>query len=173
MQGGGARVHTYVTERPVEETVSLHEEHVTVDRRPVDRAATEGDMAFKEGTINVTETSEVPVVAKEARVVEEVVVGKTATDRTETVRDTVRRTDVDGGGPGNDTQRRCRQSGCRRHFGHHPHDGRHSLRPVSREIGKNDNGGAGVSLRPLFFIALTEHPCQINLQASYWTLTAH
>ena len=95
VQGGGARVHTYVTERPVEETVSLHEEHVSVDRRPVNRAATDTDMAFKEQDFTVTETSEVPVVSKEARVVEEVVVGKTATDRTETVRDTVRRTDVD------------------------------------------------------------------------------
>ena len=36
-----------------------------------------------------------PVIAKEARVVEEVVVGKTATDRVETVTDTVRRTDVE------------------------------------------------------------------------------
>ena len=95
MQGGGARIHTYVTERPVEQSVTLHEEHVTVDRRPVDRAVTGADTAFREGTIEVTETSEVPVIAKEARVVEEVVVGKTATDRTETVRDTVRRTDVD------------------------------------------------------------------------------
>ena len=95
VQGGGARVHTSVTERPVEESISLHEEHVTVDRRPVDRAVTNADTAFKEGTFEVTETSEVPVVSKEARVIEEVVVGKTATDRTETVRDTVRRTDVD------------------------------------------------------------------------------
>ena len=75
--------------------MTLHEEHVTVERRPVDRAITGADATFKEGTIEVTETSEVPVVTKEARVVEEVVVGKTATDRVETVRDTVRRTDVD------------------------------------------------------------------------------
>ena len=95
VQGGGARIHTRVTERPVEEQVTLHQENVTVDRRPVDRAATDADMAFKEQNFNVTETSEVPVVTKEARVVEEVVVGKTATDHTETVRDTVRRTDVD------------------------------------------------------------------------------
>ena len=95
VQRGGARIHTSVTERPVEQTVSLHEEHVSVDRRPVDRAATEADGGFKEQSFSVTETAEVPVVAKEARVVEEVVVGKTATDRTETVRDTVRRTDVE------------------------------------------------------------------------------
>jgi uncharacterized protein (TIGR02271 family) len=93
---GGARIHTRVTERPVEENVTLREEHVTVDRRPVDRPASEADInAFKEGTIEVNERAEEAVVAKQARVVEEVVVNKEATERTETVRDTVRRTDVD------------------------------------------------------------------------------
>ena len=43
----------------------------------------------------MTETAEEAVVAKEARVVEEVVVNKTATDRTETISDTVRRTEVE------------------------------------------------------------------------------
>ena len=95
VQSGGARIHTYVSERPVEESVTLHEERVTVDRRPVDRAVTDADMAFGEKSFTVTETSEEAVVGKTARVVEEVVVGKTATDRTETVRDTVRRTDVE------------------------------------------------------------------------------
>ena len=95
VQSGGARIHTYVTERPVEESVTLHEERVTVDRRPVDRAVTDADMAFGEKSFEVTETAEEAVVGKNARVVEEVVVGKTATDRTETVRDTVRRTDVE------------------------------------------------------------------------------
>ena len=95
VQSGGARVHTFVTETPVSEQVTLHEEHVTVERHAVDRAATGADTTFKEGTIELTETAEVPVIAKEARVVEEVVVGKTATDRVETVQDTVRRTDVE------------------------------------------------------------------------------
>ena len=95
IQRGGARIHTRITERPVSEQVTLREEEVTVNRRPVDRAVSEGDMAFKEQNFEVTETNEVPVVSKEARVVEEVVVGKTATERTETVSDTVRRTDVD------------------------------------------------------------------------------
>ena len=94
VQGGGVRVHTDVLETPVEEQVTLHDEHVTVDRRPVDRAVTGADQAFQEGVIELQETSEVPVVAKTARVVEEVVVGKTATDHTETIRDTVKRTDV-------------------------------------------------------------------------------
>ena len=65
------------------------------ERNAVNRAVTGADATFKEGTIELTETAEVPVISKEARVVEEVVVGKTATDRVETVSDTVRRTDVD------------------------------------------------------------------------------
>jgi uncharacterized protein (TIGR02271 family) len=93
---GGARIHTYVSERPVEESVTLREEHVNVDRHAVNRPATEADLnAFKEGTFEVTERAEEAVVAKQARVVEEVVINKEATERTETIRDTVRRTDVD------------------------------------------------------------------------------
>jgi len=96
VERGGVRVHTHVTERPVEEQVRLREEHATVERRPVDRPATEADLdAFREETIEVTETVEEPVVSKRARVVEEVVISKEISERTETVRDTVRRTDVD------------------------------------------------------------------------------
>jgi len=96
VEGGTVRVHTRVTERPVEEQVTLHDERVTVDRHPVDRAANAADLnAFQEGTIEVTERHEEPVVSKTARVVEEVVVGKEAQDRTETVRETVRRKDVE------------------------------------------------------------------------------
>ena len=93
---GGIRVYSHVEERPVEEQVNLREERVSVERRAVDRpaAAADFDEAFKEGTIEITERVEQPVVQKQARVVEEVVVGKEATERTETVRDTVRRTDV-------------------------------------------------------------------------------
>ena len=94
VQRGGARIHSFVTERPIEEQVTLREETVSVNRRPVDRAVTDADAAFKEQNFEVTETSEEAVVSKTAHVVEEVVVGKTATNRTETVHDTVRRTDV-------------------------------------------------------------------------------
>jgi uncharacterized protein (TIGR02271 family) len=94
---GGVRVETRMEETPVEEQLSLREEHVRVERRPADRPVAAGDVgrAFVEGTIEVTERAEEPVVEKEARVVEEVVVGKEASERTETVRDTVRRTDVE------------------------------------------------------------------------------
>ena len=95
VESGAARVRTTVTERPVEETVTLREENVTVERRPVDRAVGNAPDAFREGTIEVTEMAEVPVVGKQARVVEEVVVGKNVTEHEETVRDTVKRTDVE------------------------------------------------------------------------------
>ena len=96
VEGGRVRVRAYVVERPVEEQVTLHQETVHVERRPVDRAATAADMgAFQEKTIEARATSEEAVVAKEARVVEEISIHKDVADRTETVRDTVRKTEVD------------------------------------------------------------------------------
>jgi uncharacterized protein (TIGR02271 family) len=93
---GGVRLYTRVTEWPVEETVRLRDETVHVERRPVDRPATEADVAAaQERTVEVTETDEEPVVRKQARVVEEVVVHKDVQEQTETVRDTVRRTEVE------------------------------------------------------------------------------
>ena len=94
--GGAVRVRSYVVERPVEEQVRLHEERVSVERHPVDRAATAADLAaFQGGTIEARATSEEAVVGKEARVVEEIGVRKEATERVETVRDTVRSTKVE------------------------------------------------------------------------------
>ena len=61
--------------------MTLREEHVEVTRRPVDRAATASDMSAVETPIEITETAEEPVVSKQAKVVEEVVVQKAATDR--------------------------------------------------------------------------------------------
>jgi uncharacterized protein (TIGR02271 family) len=95
VEGGGVRVESRVEERPVEETVTLREERVRVDRRPVDRPVTDADVgAFKEGTIEISQAAEVPVVEKQARVVEEVVVGRDVREHDEMVRDTVRSTDV-------------------------------------------------------------------------------
>jgi len=92
--GGGVRVHSRVTERPGEEKVQLREEHVNVERRPVDRPVSDADRAFQERTIEATESREEAVAQKQARVTEEVVLNKQANERTQTVRDTVRKTDV-------------------------------------------------------------------------------
>ena len=92
---GRVRVRSYVVETPVQEQVALREEHVQVERRPVDRPVAAGDDAFRERTIEATESGEEAVVSKEARVTGEVVVRKQAEERTETVSDTVRRTEVE------------------------------------------------------------------------------
>jgi uncharacterized protein (TIGR02271 family) len=93
---GGVRVYTRTVEEPVEEQVTLREEKVNVDRRSVDRAASSPDMAeLRDQVIEVRETVEEPVVRKQARVVEEVVVGKETRQRTETIRDTVRNQHVE------------------------------------------------------------------------------
>jgi uncharacterized protein (TIGR02271 family) len=93
---GGIRVYSRVVETPVEENVQLREEHVRVERTAVDRPVSAADLdAFKEGTIELTETGEEVVVAKQARVVEEVTIGKDVSERTQTIKDSVRHTEVD------------------------------------------------------------------------------
>ncbi|HEY8564822.1 MAG TPA: YsnF/AvaK domain-containing protein [Beijerinckiaceae bacterium] len=97
VMGGRVRVRSYVVETPVQEQVTLREEHVHVERRPVDRTLTAEDEArlLQERTIEVEERGEEAVVSKSARVREELVVNKTAEERTQTVSDTVRRTEVE------------------------------------------------------------------------------
>jgi uncharacterized protein (TIGR02271 family) len=96
VRSGGVRITQRVTDRPVEEAVTLRDERVSVERRPVNQpAVTVGADAFKEGVIEITETDEEAVVTKQGRVVEEVVVSKDVTERREVVRDTVKRTDVE------------------------------------------------------------------------------
>lgn len=100
---GVVRVHTRTETRPVQEQVELREERAEIQRRSVDRPASEADLkAFEGGSIEVHETAERAVVSKTARVVEEVLVGKQATSRTETISDQVRNTVVDVENAGND-----------------------------------------------------------------------
>jgi uncharacterized protein (TIGR02271 family) len=95
-QTGGARLRSRIVSRPVEEHIRLREEHVSVRRNPVNRPATEADFrTFKEGEIEITESAERAVVGKEARVIEEVTLGKQVTEHEEVIRDTVRKTEVD------------------------------------------------------------------------------
>ncbi|TPG52500.1 DUF2382 domain-containing protein [Roseomonas nepalensis] len=95
VERGRVRVRSYIVERPVTEQVTLREEHVDVQRRAVDRPLTDADEAFRERVIDATEHSEEAVVSKEARVKEELVIRKDTGERTETVHDTVRRTEVE------------------------------------------------------------------------------
>lgn len=96
VESGGVRVFTRVEETPVQEQVTLRQEHVNVERTAVNRPVSGADMdALKEGTVEVRERSEQAVVNKEARVVEEVTINKEVDQRVETISDTVRRTDVE------------------------------------------------------------------------------
>ncbi len=96
VETGGVRVTSQVVETPVQEQVNLHQESVQVERRPVNQSVgAVGADAFKNQTIEARAVSEEAVVGKEARVVEEIALKKQATDRVETVRDTVRETKVD------------------------------------------------------------------------------
>ncbi|MGI8746236.1 MAG: YsnF/AvaK domain-containing protein [Bryobacteraceae bacterium] len=95
VQRGGVRVYSRVIDQPVEQDVQLREEKVTVERRPVDRPLTDADRAgLRDQTVEVKEMAEEAVISKQARVVEEVRIGKESTERTQKVRDTVRRTEV-------------------------------------------------------------------------------
>lgn len=92
---GRVRVRSYVVETPVSEDVHLREERVHVERRPVDRAVGANEALFQERSIELEERAEEAVVAKEARVREELVINKEVGERTERISDTVRRTEVD------------------------------------------------------------------------------
>lgn len=109
---GGVKLTSEVTETPVRETVTLRDEAVDVEHRKVDRPLSpdEEKAAFGEKTVELTATSETPEITKEARVVEEVVLSKTASEREQVVEASARRTDVKvepiGGKSGNTGNKR-------------------------------------------------------------------
>jgi len=94
VEGGRVKIRSYVVETPVQEQVALRQEHVHVERRPVDRPA-KMDEDYRERSIEAEERAEEAVVSKEAQVKEELVVNKDVRERTEAVEDTVRRTEVE------------------------------------------------------------------------------
>ena len=92
---GAVRLRSYVVEQAVHEQVALREEHVEIERRPVNQPITNADELLQERTVELTERAEEAVVTKEAFVREEVSLRKAVTERTEEIEDTVRRTEVD------------------------------------------------------------------------------
>ena len=94
VERGGVRVRSYIVETPVSQQVSLREETVGIERRPVNRAVAAGDDAFRDRSLEMRETGEEAVVGKEAFVTEEIGLRKDVGQRTEEVRDTVRHTEV-------------------------------------------------------------------------------
>jgi len=92
---GRVRVRSYVREEPVSAEVDLRATRVYVERRPVDRAVSAGDVDMGERVIEARETAETPVVSKEARVVEEIGLRKETEVEHQTIQDTVRKTEVE------------------------------------------------------------------------------
>jgi hypothetical protein len=91
------RIRTYTVETPVERDVTLRDERVVIERRPVADQAEAARLAAERPQnreYEVIERHEEPVVERR-RDVEEVVVHKEAQERTERVHDTVRETRVD------------------------------------------------------------------------------
>ncbi|RXH58200.1 YsnF/AvaK domain-containing protein [Granulicella sibirica] len=93
---GGVRIYSHVVERPVDADINLREEQINVERRVVNRPATAADFAAGSGSvIELNATGEEAVVGKTSRVVEEVLVGKQSSERTQAIHDSVRKTEVD------------------------------------------------------------------------------
>jgi uncharacterized protein (TIGR02271 family) len=97
---GRVRVRSFVVDEPIHEEVQLREEHVEIERRPVNQPAsssldTGGSGLFREQTVELQETAEEAVVAKDAVVTEELRVRKRAAERVESIDDTVRHTEVE------------------------------------------------------------------------------
>ncbi|MFC7478249.1 YsnF/AvaK domain-containing protein [Dankookia sp. GCM10030260] len=93
VQGNTVRLRRVVVETPVEKQVSLREEKVIVERRKP-TAASQGQDVLTEKAVEMNNTFEVVDTWKSVHLLEEVVLRKEVTERTETVRDTVRRDDV-------------------------------------------------------------------------------
>jgi uncharacterized protein (TIGR02271 family) len=94
VEEGTTRIRRFVSEKPVEAKVTLHEEHAEVMRRAASDPDFIKDVDWADKTIEIRETDEKAVVNKTTRIAEEVVIRKEGSDRTETVRDTVRRQEV-------------------------------------------------------------------------------
>jgi hypothetical protein len=88
------RVKSYVIDRPVEKTVTLRDERVEIEHRPI--SSRPGDLRMpQEREIEVIERHEEPVVEKRRTANEEIVVRKETVERPETVRGTVQETKVE------------------------------------------------------------------------------
>jgi stress response protein YsnF len=90
VDAGVTRVRRFSVEKPVEASVTLHDERVEVMRRAISDPGYL-DIDSRDQTIDVTETTEQPVLNKTVRVTEEVVIRRKGSDHIETVHDTVRR----------------------------------------------------------------------------------
>jgi len=94
-EAGRTRVRRFVTERDVSADVTLHEEHAEVLRKAISDPKYVGDIDWADRTIEVVETAEHALVNKTARIVEEVSLKKIGADHVETIKDKIRRQQVE------------------------------------------------------------------------------
>ena len=95
VQEGTTRIRRFVTEKPVEAQVTLHEEHARVVRRAIADPNYIQNVDWTDKTIEITETAEEPVVTKSVHIAEEVVIQREGSDHVKTLRDKVRRQQVE------------------------------------------------------------------------------
>jgi stress response protein YsnF len=95
VQEGTTRIRRFVTETPVEAQVTLHEEHARVIRRAISDPNYIRNIDWTDKTIEIRETAEEPVVTKSVHVAEEVVIQREGSDHVKTLRDKVRRQQVE------------------------------------------------------------------------------
>ena len=95
LETGRTRVRRYVTEREASADVTLHDEHAEVLRKAITDPKYIGVIDWADGEIEVIETAEHALANKTARIVEEVSLKKVGTDRVETVKDKIRRQQVE------------------------------------------------------------------------------
>jgi uncharacterized protein (TIGR02271 family) len=95
VETGRTRIRRFVTEREASADVKLHEEHAEVLRRAIADPKFVGAIDWADRAIEVVETAEHALVNKTARIVEEVSLKKTGTDHVETVKDKLRRQQVE------------------------------------------------------------------------------
>ena len=92
---GRTRVRRFVTEKDVAADVTLHEEHAEVIRKAISDSKFVGDIDWADEEIEVVETAEHAVAKKTAKIVEEVALRKIGSDHVETIRDKLRRQQVE------------------------------------------------------------------------------
>ena len=95
VETGRTRVRRFVTEHEASADVALHNEHAEVLRRAITDPKYVGVIDWADGEIEVVETAEHALVNKTARSVEEVSLKKIGTDHVETVKDKIRRQQVE------------------------------------------------------------------------------
>jgi uncharacterized protein (TIGR02271 family) len=94
IERGRMRMYTVQSERAVTHDVGLRDETLKVHRRPASRAVTINPDLFKERSFEMVEMDEIAKVGKTARVIEEVSLGKEVAEKVETIKETLRRQDV-------------------------------------------------------------------------------